>query len=76
MNNHNSLYKIPPDEDNSVENCHAICLGHMTFLDQSESIKTNIDHVTHKVNRTDQSEAMQFCTLCSCLDEVINDIIS
>ena len=29
----------------------AVCLGHMTFLDQSESIKTNSDHVTHKVNR-------------------------
>ena len=29
----------------------AICLGHMTFPDQSESIKTKNDHVTHKVNR-------------------------
>ena len=28
----------------------AFCLGHMTFLDQSESMKTNSDHVTHKDN--------------------------
>ena len=26
----------------------ADCFGHMTRSDQSESIKTNIDHVTHK----------------------------
>ena len=28
----------------------AIYFGHMTTLDQSESIKTKNDHVTHKVN--------------------------
>ena len=28
----------------------AICFGHMTILDQSESFKTNSDHVTNKVN--------------------------
>ena len=42
------LQKIPPDEDNSVENCMADCFGHMTRSDQSELIKTNNDHVTHK----------------------------
>ena len=26
------------------------CFGHMTRIDQSESFKTNNDHVTHKVN--------------------------
>ena len=29
----------------------AIGLGHMTSLDQTESIKTNHDHVTHKENK-------------------------
>ena len=28
----------------------AICFGHMTRIHQSESFKTNSDHVTHKVN--------------------------
>ena len=42
------LQIIPPDEDNSVENSMADCFGHMTRMDQSESIKTNTDHVTHK----------------------------
>ena len=29
----------------------AICLGHVTSFDQSESIKTKNGHVTHKVNK-------------------------
>ena len=29
----------------------ALCFGHMTRIDQSESFKTNSDHMTQKLNR-------------------------
>ena len=52
----------------------AICFGHMTIIDQSESFKTNSDHVTHKVNVNWPIRSQEILHVCSCLDEVINDI--
>ena len=73
-NNNILLKKIPPNEDNSVENCNGILFGHMTTLDQSESTKTNNDHVTHKVNTIWPIRSLAILHMCFCLDEVINDI--
>ena len=39
---------IPPDEDNLVENCNGISIGHVTLIDQSESSKIITSHVTHE----------------------------
>ena len=52
----------------------AICLGHMTSFDQSESIKTKNDHVTHKENKNWSIRSHAILHMCYCLDEVINDI--
>ena len=52
----------------------AFCFGHMTTLDQSESIKTNNDHVTHKVNTIWPIRSIAILHMCFSLDEVINDI--
>ena len=52
----------------------AICFGHMTRVDQSESFKTNSDHVTHIGNINWPMKSQAVLHMCSCLDEVINDI--
>ena len=52
----------------------AICFGHMTIIDQSESFKTNSDHVTHKVNINWPIRSQGILHMYSCPDEVINDI--
>ena len=52
----------------------ALCFGHITRTDQSESFKTKSDHVTHKVNINWPIRSQAILHMCFCLDEVINNI--